>query len=213
MDTWKSSTVIVVATFAVSVLLLFAKASMVRDRSDASGEVVVSNEIYSPAAADPELRSPERAARIREAAQPRPKTVAQRTEAPKPPQRAAPQAGETASAKTEEPLPVPAEAQPGVVTGAAEASPVNEPFPEHQVPAGHDFYVVAATFSSPDNARKGLANMQRKGLAKAFVGTFDEGKFFSVIANTFPREEQARYMVQELERDHGIKGYVYHRRE
>lgn len=186
MSSWKSSTLLVVGAFAVSVLLLFLKSGMVSERR-ASGPARVSNEIYSPAAADPELRSRERAEGVRRAALPRARAVNEQTTA-------SPQRGSVAAA--------------GV--GAAGGTPV---FPTHDVPAGHVYYVVTATFRDPERARLGLADMRRRGLSEAFIGTFDEGKYYSVIGDTYAREEQARLLVAELKEKHGIGAYVYHKRD
>ena len=182
MSSWKSSTLLVVAAFAVSVLLLFLKSGMVSERR-AAGPARVSNEIYTPAAADPELRSRERAEAIRASAAPRARPVSEQTTVT--PQRSS-------------------------VSGGAAAAPA---FPHHEVPADHVYYVVTATFSKPDRARLGLAEMQRKGLAEAFIGTFDDGKYYSIIGDTYAREEQARLLVAELKEKHGIGAYVYHKRE
>ncbi len=193
MQVWKSSTLLVLAAFAVSVLLLFAKANLVDERGSTT-DFSVSREIYSPAAADPQLRDPERAELVRQ----RPRSD-----------------GGTASAKTVART-TSTEAGNNKVSAAATETlagkPFVNPFPEQKVPKSHVYYVVAATFSSPDNARRGLGDLKSKGLDKSFIGTFDEGKWFSVIANTFAKEESAHYMVKELERKHGVKAYVYHRK-
>ncbi len=188
MSAWKSSTLLVLAAFTVSVLLLFTKSGMVGQRSD-SGEVIVTNNIYSPAAADPELRSLDRAENLRRR-----------------PARAT-QVANTAPATRPRPAQPATQAAPRTQAAPA-ASPTL-----HEVPSGHVFYVVTATFSSRANADRGLAAAQKKGLTKSFVGTFDEGKFYSVIGNTFAEESSARYMVKELADKHGIKAYVYHKRD
>lgn len=181
MSSWKSSTLLVVGAFTVSVLLLFLKSGMVNERR-AVGPARVSNKIYTPAAADPELRSREL---VEQKYQPAPaRARAVNTQTTVEPQRAAP---------------APPPAAPA--------------FPRHDVPAGHEYYVVTATFSQPESARRGLAEMKRKGLSQAFIGTFDEGKYYSVIGDTYAREDQARLLVAELKEKYGIGAYVYRKRD
>ena len=211
MNTWKSSTLLVLAAFTVSLVLLFAKAGMVQPR-DSSEEVLVSNYIYSPAAADPNLRSPERAENLRRQ-QARAQPVAAKTTVEAPVEAPSPKPTATsppASAKTR---PAPSATDSPAKQTTAPIDLTQYGIAAHRVPANHKFYVVAATFSTPDNAKRGLANMKAKGLDASFIGTLDEGKFFSVIANTFTQETQAAYMVRELERKQGIRAYVYHKKE
>ena len=75
------------------------------------------------------------------------------------------------------------------------------------------FYVVAGTFETRENAEKGLAELQAKGLHQSFLGVFNEGKYTSVIARNFAREDQARLMLAELKDKHGVSGYIYHKTE
>ena len=202
MNAWKSSTLLVLGAFTVSVVLLLTKAGMYGDRRSADA-VVVSNHIYSPAAADPNLRSPERADRLRRSAAKPVAASLNQTATPKPARRK--------PAPAPKPTPKPAAkatAAPTAPAPTAAAAPT-----AHAVPAGHVFYVVAATFSSKENGERGLAQMRRKGLDKAFLGTFDEGKFYSVIADTYAKESSARYMVKELADKHQMSAYVYHKKD
>ena len=207
MNAWKSSTLLVLAAFSVSVLLLFAKSGMVSERAarahaDANS-VVVSNHIYSPAAADPDLRSPERAAKVRR--RPAAKPVANRVNVPP-----------TTRPAARPPVTKPAAAPAAAGEPAADAPPAREAAPaapRHDVPPGHDFYVVTATFTRYENAERGLAEMKRKGCSKAWIGNFDEGKYYSVIGDTFADEPSARYLVQQLEAKHGVKAYIYHKQD
>ena len=178
MSTWKSSTLLVVGAFTVSVLLLFLKSGMVNERREV-GPARVSNKIYTPAAADPELRSRE---------------LVEQKYRPAPARAQAVNAQTTIEPQREAPPPAPA-------------------FPRHDVPAGHDYYVVTATFSKPESARRGLEEMRRKGLSQAFIGTFDEGKYYSVIGDTYAREDQAMLLVAELKEKYGIGAYVYRKRD
>ena len=185
MASWKSSTILVVAAFSVSVLLLFLKADMASERRRDAPPARVSNQIYSPGAADPELRTPERAEQIRRAGSARAVSTSSRTPA-----------------------------EPARRGGDAPAArPPSPAIPEHDVPAGHEYYVVTATLTSPESALKGLAEMKRKGLTDAFVGTFDDGKYYPIIGNTYAREDQARLLVAELAEKHGIEAYVYHKKD
>jgi len=200
MTSWKSSTLLVLAAFTTSVVLLFTKSGMHSTRA-LSERVVVSNHIYSPAAADPDLRVPERAERLRRVAQP-----VQASATNVRPQHDRPAASATKQTKSAAKLPTP--------ESKAATPPVKQvEFNTHPVPEGHVFYVVMATFSSRSNAERGLKDFKRRGLQKAFVGTFDEGKFYSVIGNTFARESSARYMINELKEKHGVNAYIYHRKD
>ena len=202
MNSWKSSTLLVLAAFTVSVVLLFAKAGMHGERGS-SQQAVVSNHIYSPAAANPELRDPERAERLT-------RRVATATNVRPQHSRATARAAKQRTTAT---APAP-KAAPTKSTAEPKATPNPKPAVEtHPVPEGHAFYVVMATFSSRDNAERGLADMKAKGLKESFVGTFDDGKFYSVIGNTFAKEPSARYMIAELKDKHGINAYIYHKRD
>lgn len=192
MTPWKSSTLLVLVAFTLSVVLLFAKAGMVRERNLVEDNVV-SNHIYSPAAADPDLRVPERAERLMRA-----------TPKPKPSAEAKPVSiSETVSSPAVSPERSPKEAKPAE-TKTTKTTPAQ---------GANMFYVVTATFSSKENADKGVVQMKKKGLKDAFVGTFDEGKFYSVIGNTFADEASARFMVTELLREHKIKAYIYYKKD
>ena len=201
MNAWKSSTLLVLAAFTVSVVLLFAKAGMHSERSHGD-RVVVSNHIYSPAAADPQLRNPERAERLRRAAKPIPASATN----------VRPQHNRATATPARQLAPTRDEA-PRTQTESTPTPSVAPSASSHVVPEGHVYYVVMATFSSRDNAERGLVQMKAKGLDKSFVGTFDEGKFYSVIGNTFSKESAARYMINELKEKHGISAYIYHKRD
>jgi len=188
MNSWKSSTLLVLAAFTVSVLLLFAKSSMIGERT-VHDEVMVSNYIYSPAAADPDLRSQDRAERIR-LSRGKARKVSTKTRSSKPWTKA-----------------------PRTPTAPAEATSVKPSVRRSSATPENEFYVVTATFSSYENANRGLEQMKALGMDKAFVGNFDEGKFYSVIGQTFPKEASARFMVSELLKKHGIKAYVYHKQD
>ena len=212
MQTWKSSTLIVVAAFSVSVVLLFTKADMMRERASA-GRPLITNHIYSPAAADPDLRNPDHAARLtrREAPatravvvrQPEVKAERAATTEPRPNS-----ATLTASARTPS-QPVAAEKEFKAVEQASAKTSASD----YRPPASHRYYIVAGTFDTRDKAERGLADLQRRGLNQSFIGVFDEGKYVSVIARALPREDQARIMLTELKSKYNIEGYIYHKTE
>ena len=177
MDTWKTSTLLVIGAFVLSVLFLtFVGGSRERNTVRAPGPV--DSEIYSPAAADPELRSPELASRVRASAKPRPRQTAQKVTVPKP-------APKVIKPKVEATKP------------AAPAAKRNE-----NVPAGHHYIVIVGTYSNPKKAERALETFKKKGAGKPFVGVFNEGQRFSVVAQTFKEERSARTFVKQLRDDH-----------
>jgi len=62
--------------------------------------------------------------------------------------------------------------------------------------------VIVGSYSNPQNANRALATFEKKGVGKPFVGVFNEGKSFSVIAQTFKEEATARTFVKALRDDH-----------
>jgi len=179
MDTWKNSTLLVFGVFVLSVLfLIFSRNSI--DRPSAETRRALDSEIYSPAAADPDLQSPELAGRIKASAKPRPRQTAQKVSVPSP-------TPKVAQPKVVTPQPKPAESAP----------PRNE-----NVPEGHRYYVIVGTYSNPQNAERALKTFSKKGAGKPFVGVFNEGLRFSVVAQTFKEESSARTFVKSLRDDH-----------
>ena len=201
MSAWKSSTLLVFGAFTISVVLLLAKSGMVAGRTERA-EVRVTSHIYSPAAADPELRDPERAERLRRSAKPQARTTSTRTTVVREPKRATPPAGPPKSTPA-----------PRTAKASLASTPPAEPLPRHEVPANHRYYVILATFSSLENAKRGRRNLEEKGLSGCFVGSFDEGKYYSVIGRTFANEESARYMVNEIVTKYGLDPYIYFKRD
>lgn len=178
MDTWKNSTLLVFGAFVLSVLfLIFSRNSI--DRPITETRRSVESEIYSPAAADPDLQSPELASRIKANAKPRPRQTAQKVAVVPPPTADPP--------KVVVPEPKPADTAP----------PRNE-----NVPEGHRYYVIVGTYSNPQNAERALKTFAKKGAGKPFVGVFNEGLRFSVVAQTFKEESSARTFVKSLRDDH-----------
>ncbi len=177
MDTWRTSTLLVIGAFILSILfLIFSKSS--RDSSRTQLRSHVENEIYSPAAADPDLRSPELADRVRASAKPKPRKAAQ---------------------KKTIPAPKPRKVQPkAVVSKPAKPAPVKNA----NVPDGHHYFVIVGTYSNPQNAERALAAFQKKEAGKPFVGVFNDGRSFSVVAQTFKEEATARKFVKSLRDDH-----------
>ena len=193
MKSWKSSTLVVAVAFGVSVVLLFAKADMMRERASA-GRPLITNHIYSPAAADPDLRNRERAERMTRPPEKSQAVIVRQPEgALATPTKATATTSSPAVAKTAQ-------------TVAAQA-----PTSGYRPPASHRYYVVAATFDAREKAERGLADLQRRGLKESFIGVFDDGKYVSVIARAFEREDQARIMLGELDAKHGIAGYIFHK--
>ena len=180
----KSSTVIVAAAFALSVVLLFAKAGMMRERATAD-RPLITNHVYSPAAADPQLRDRDAAARVIE----RPKAEAQR------------------AVVVREPTRVPARqrtpARPAVAATPAVAKPVVD----------YPFHVITGTFSNAANAERALAQLKERGYRDAFIGLFDDGTKHCTIAGKFKREDHARVMLSELKTKWGTAGYIYEKTE
>ena len=184
----KSSTVIVAAAFALSVVLLFAKAGMMRERATAD-RPVITNHVYSPAAADPQLRDRDAAARViaRPAAEPqRAVVVREPTREPARRRTASPRASATAVAAT-----------------PAVAKPVID-FPYH---------VITGTFANRANAERALAQLKERGYRDAFIGLFDDGTKHCTIAGKFKREDRARVMLSELKSKWGTAGYIYEKTE
>ena len=177
MDTWKTSTLLVIGAFVLSIgFLLLSNNS--RDSKRIRVQSHADNEIYSPAAADPDLRSPELADRLRASAKPKPRKAAQKKTIPAPkPRKTKPKVHVQ---KTTKPLPV----------------------KNSNVPAGHHYYVIVGTYSNPQNAERALASFQKKNAGKPFVGVFNEGQRFSVVAQTFKDEAVARKFVKSLREDH-----------
>lgn len=187
---WKSSTVLVASAFAVSVILLFAKAEMMRERAT-EGRPLITNHLYSPAAADPELRdrraaerlvapaeAPQRAVVVREPI----RTPARgRTEAPR-------SHGITASRNVSAPRPAPAA--------------IEDPY-----------HVITGTFGRRANAERALAELRKRGYRRAFIGLFDEGTKHCAIAGKFADEAHARVMVAELSSKWNQDAYIYKKTE
>ena len=144
-----------------------------------------SSEIYSPAAADPDLRSPELADRVRASAKPKPRKAAQKVTVPAP----APKKVKAPNYKVVTPQPKPEEPKPA-------------PTRNSNVPEGHHYYVIVGTYSNPQNADRALESFKKKGAGIPFVGVFNEGQRFSVIAQTFADEASARSFVKSLRDDH-----------
>lgn len=176
-DTWKTSTLLVLGAFVLSVLFLMFTGSS-KDRSLSSARKPVGKEIYSPAAADPDLRSPELAERVRASAKPRPRQTAQKVA-----------------------VPTPREQKPKVEAPKPEAAPPAQKKNEN-VPEGHHYYVIVGTYSNPKNAERALTTFKKKGAGAPFVGIFNEGQRFSVIAQTFKDEVTARTFVKQLRDEH-----------
>lgn len=198
MNTWKSSTLLVAAAFMVSVILLFTKSGMMRERAT-TGRPLITNHIYSPAAADPDLRNQARAERMSRQ-EPRAEKVATHAVVIREPATVKSLEIKSSSEASATPLPTPAKT--AVKTAATETV----------VPdADHRYYVVAGTFSTLENAQKGLLEFKSKGLSHSFIGVFNEGKYTSVIARAFEQENQARLMLKELKEKHNISGYIYHK--
>ncbi|MFK8056498.1 MAG: SPOR domain-containing protein [Saprospiraceae bacterium] len=182
METWKTSTLLVIGAFVLSVLFLVFTSNPF-DRGVARARGPIDSEIYSPAAADPDLRSPELADRVRASAKPRARQTAQ---------------------KVSVPVPTPKVVKPKVVVAAPTAvlPEVTAPPKNENVPEGHHYYVIVGTYSNPQNAERALAAFQKKGAGKPFVGVFNEGQRFSVIAQTFENEAKARVFVKALRDKH-----------
>ncbi len=183
----------VAVAFGLSVVLLFAKAGLMRERATA-GRAVVTNHIYSPAAADPILRDQHRADAISR----RPAAAAQ----------TASRAVVIREAGDERPT-------IARTTGASAADAPADERPLRRTPIDPDkpYYVVVGAFEARENAEKDLRRLQAKGLTQSFLGVFNEGKYTTVIASHFAREDQARLHLAELEDKHGVKGYIYHKTE
>ncbi len=163
--------------FVLSVLfLMLSNGSRDNDRIRVRSHV--DNEIYSPAAADPDLRSPELADRLRASAKPKPRPASQKKviQAPKP-------------KKVEPKVVVPKPSKPAPVKNS-------------NVPDGHHYFVIVGTYSNPQNAERALATFQKKEAGKPFVGVFNEGQRFSVVAQTFKEEPAARQFVKSLRDDY-----------
>ncbi len=213
MNAWKSSTLVVLATFSVSVVLLFAKADMMRERASA-GRPLVTNHIYSPAAADPDLRNAEKAKRMSRPFEPAPKTATVSVITRQPELPPAPEPTPTRQASLSVPTTEQTSASAKTATapaGETKSASAKTNSGEYKPADSHRFYVVVGTFTTRQNALKGLADMQRRGLKESFIGVFDEGKYVSVIARAFEREDQARIMLSELDAKHSINGYIYHK--
>lgn len=188
MPRWKSSTVLVASAFGLSVVLLFAKAGMMRERAVAD-RPLITNHVYSPAAADPGLRNQRTAERYLDR-EPKATRTSSRSVVVRQP-------NETSKRSTSfTPKPV--------ATGATgtSATRINKPF-----------YVVAGTFRSEENAARMLSELKAKGLSHSFLGEFNDGKLVSVIVRRFDREDQARVMLAELKAKHKIDGIIYHKTE
>ena len=184
---WKSSTVLVGAAFTLSVALLFAKAGMMRDRATAE-RPLITNHLYSPAAADPELRDQRAAERItRRSAQATP-TAARSVVVRQPAAAPQPAVRETSSS---------ARATPAAAAGS--------------VVIERPFHVVVASFKGREGAETELKRLRAKGYKEAFIGVFNEGKYHSLIAANFKREDHARVMLSELKTKHGIEGFIYNK--
>ncbi len=186
MQRWKTSTILVAAAFGLSVVLLFAKAGMMRDRATA-GRPVVTNHIYSPAAADPKLQDQRRAEQMTRRSNAAPaKAVIVRE----------PGAGAGAKAKL-----------------ASQTSTDQRPLHATPIDPTKPYYVVVGTFETRENAETELRRLQAKRVVQGFLGVFNDGKYTSVIARNFAREDQARLMLTELKEKHGVSGYIYHKTE
>ena len=196
MRSLSPSTLLTVAVFALSVGLLVVKRSMNQDveRRRSEEQVLVSNHIYSPAAADPELRDPQRASR-----------VAQRGVSRAVPAEASVSASSIATNT--------AQTVPATPPEVAPRPAASVDIPKHEVPDNHRYYVVLSTFREPANALKDLERLQRKGFKNAFIGTFDEGRYYSVIGDTYATEQSARFLVRQSIDKHGLTPYVYHKQD
>ena len=174
------------AAFGLSVVLLFLKAGMMRDRATA-GRPLITNHVYSPAAADPDLRDQRAAERITA-------RVAAGVTAP----------GRAVVVREPTSVPAPRRPRPAAPTAAPPAAPaeISEPY-----------HVVAATFRERAKAERGVADLKRKGFGEAFVGVFDDGEYYSVIARRFAREDQARVMLSELKTKWGVAGLIWKKTE
>ena len=181
----KSSTVIVAAAFALSVVLLFAKAGMMRERATAD-RPVITNHVYSPAAADPQLRDQNSAARIV----------------------AGPVAEPQRAVVVREPVREPARQR----TEPARATPAATP-PAPKPVIDYPFHVITGTFASRANAERALAELKGRGYRDAFIGLFDDGTKHCTIAGKFRREDRARVMLSELKSKWGTAGYIYEKTE
>ena len=191
---WKSSTVFVAAAFALSVVLLFAKAGMMRERATAD-RPLITNHLYSPAAADPELRDRRAAERI---AAPRPSAGAQRAVIVREPTR------EPAPRRTP---------TPRARATTASRSVASEAPARSAAVITHPYHVITGTYSQPANAERALAGLKAKGYREAFVGVFDEGTKHCTIAGKFEREDHARVMLSELKTKWSMGGYIYEKTE
>ena len=183
---WKSSTVLVAAAFGLSVLLLFLKAGMMHERATAD-RPLITNHVYSPAAADPELRDQRAAERI--------------TARP-----AVDLAPATRAVVVREPVRTPARQRVEASTPPRRTAAAT---PTTTVAIPEPYHVVTATFSAREKAERGVADLKRKGFAEAFVGVFDGGKYYSVIARRFDREDQARVMLSELKSKYGVEAIIW----
>ena len=196
---WKSSTVFVAAAFALSVVLLFAKAGMMRERAT-EGRPLITNHLYSPAAADPQLRDQRAAERLvspdEEATATSQRAVVVREPLREPArQRTAPSRARTAT----------------LVTTPAAVAPARATAPAPVIT--HPYHVITGTYSKRANAERALAPLKEKGYRNAFVGVFDEGTKFCTIAGKFEREDRARVMLSELKTKWNTGGYIYEKTE
>lgn len=186
---WKSSTVLVAGAFAVSVVLLFAKAEMMRERAT-EGRPVITNHLYSPAAADARLRdrraaerlvAPSRAVVVREPVR---APVRRRTQTPR--------------------------ARGITATRNVPAAPSAPPAP---TVIAEPYHVITGTFGQRANAERALAQLKKRGYRKAFIGLFDEGTKHCTIAGKFEDEAHARIMVSELATKWSQDAYIYEKTE
>ena len=186
MDTWKPSTLFALVAFVCAIVLLIYNAEEL-SRRDTPPPHTVDSEIYSPAAYDPDLRTPELAERIKARAKPRAKATSQRqsvapAEAKSPPV----VAQETAPPTKEEPVP-------------PKPAPKSK---DQNLPQGHEYLVIVGTYSQPENANRALQAFAKTGAGNPFVGTFNEGTRYSVVAQSFTSEAEARTFVQRLRDDY-----------
>ena len=219
-SSWKPSTLLVLTAFALSIILLFAKSELMLQRLQHRDESL-SHHVYSPAAADPDLRNPEKVSRLR----------ADRARAQAVSNTAKEVAGSSAKPGTTEEKPIsssdsepksvaPAETEKRKAENKAQPKEEKSPsstsvqglhprFKPTSAPDGHQFFVVFASFQTFENAEKGLEEIRAKGFPQAYIGAFNEGKYYSIIGQTFKTEPEARELLVKLEKERNIKALIY----
>jgi hypothetical protein len=182
MDTWKPSTLFALMAFVCAIVLLIYNADEL-SRRDTPQPHTIDSEIYSPAAYDPDLRTPELAERIKARAKPRATATSQR-------QSVAPAEATPPPVAVQEPAPPQKEA-------SAPQTPASNS-KDQNLPQGHEYLVIVGTYSQPENANRALQAFAKTGAGNPFVGTFNEGTRYSVVAQSFTNEAEARTFVQRL---------------